>query len=126
MMRFAGSSAPAMGAGPLGQLASLRVPARMAAAKLVTSIFLRPAASFGAMESPGDGSTIDVAGPAAGEAADAVSPPAESEVAVADALAGGVATSSAVTPDRGASAAQAAITSAVVTATAEDRTKDMS
>src|SRR5688572_5949678 len=56
MMRFFGSSAPAIGAGPAGQLDSLRVPARIAAAKLIASFFGRPGASFGDTLSPATGS----------------------------------------------------------------------
>ena len=64
MIRFFGSRAPAIGAGPLGQLASLRVPARIAAAKLSASFFPRPAASLGLMLSLGVGAAA--ASPEAG------------------------------------------------------------
>src|SRR6187549_306225 len=52
MMRFFGSRAPAIGAGPAGHVASLRVPARIAAAKLVASLVGRPGASLGLTLSP--------------------------------------------------------------------------
>src|SRR5687768_10444869 len=105
MIRFFGSSAPGAGVGPFGQLSSLRVPARTAAAKLIMSFLLRPATSLGLMLSFG----VDTS---ATEAVDA------GTLAVADALvavslvvdAEGVgvpATSPLLTADLGASAAQA-------------------
>src|SRR5215207_9207849 len=55
MIRFLGSSAPASGAGPAGQLAALRLPARIATAKLVASFVGRPGASLGGALSPTTG-----------------------------------------------------------------------
>src|SRR5829696_8354649 len=52
MIRFFGSSAPGSGAGPAGQLAALRFPARIAAAKLIASFLLRLATSLGTALSP--------------------------------------------------------------------------
>src|SRR6476620_4675966 len=108
-MRFFGSSAPAIGAGPAGQLDSLRVPARMAAAKLVASFFGRPATSFGLMLSLA-AATPEV--PAGAAAADTVVGSAGVAVSVAGAAlvpagVGVAATSPPLTPERGASATQA-------------------
>src|SRR5881275_1280837 len=60
-MRYFGSSAPASGAGPVGQFASLLLPARIAAPKLVASVLLRPGISLGAMVSPGAAGGISAA-----------------------------------------------------------------
>src|SRR5215207_6135123 len=120
MMRFFGSSAPATGAGPAGQLAVARVPARMAAAKLVASILPRPGASFGVMLSPGNDSAAPVA----------VAVVAESlEAGVADGVGegeGAAATSPALAADCGASVAQAETRSVVATmAESGMRSRDM-
>src|SRR5215217_2403733 len=69
-MRLFGRSAPAIGAGPMGQLDSLRVPARIAAAKLIASFFPRPATSLGEMLSELAGS--ETAASVEGAAADGV------------------------------------------------------
>src|SRR5687768_13840362 len=121
MIRFFGSSAPAIGAGPVGQLDSLRTPARIAAAKLIASFLVRLAASLGAMLSPATGSTAAsvpvavtggvVAAPDGVLAVAAGTPIAAAESrAEAGPLSTGVgadATSPPLTPERGASAAQA-------------------
>src|SRR6476620_874586 len=100
-MRFFGSSAPAIGAGPAGQLDSLRTPARTAAVKLAASFFGRPAASFGLMLSVA--AVVEAA--VAGAAAVAVGPAdgALSDAALVPAGVGVVATSPPLTPERGAS-----------------------
>src|SRR5687767_12295844 len=124
MMRFFGSSAPAAGVGPLGQLDSLRVPARMAWAKLMASFFPRPAASFGLMLSFGAASAeaSPMADSAAGDAGVAIA--AESMV-VASAGAGAAATSPPLTVDFGASAAQPVRTRNERTPASGVRTEDM-
>lgn len=141
-MRFLGSSAPAIGAGPAGQLDSLRIPALIAAAKLIASFFARPATSLGAMLSPGAG-----AASAAGAAPEGVA--TSDGAVVADgvfAVAGGVPmaamesavvvaplpagagvdeTSPALTPERGASATQAESSASESAPTRDERTEDM-
>ena len=120
MIRFFGSSAPGSGAGPAGQLAILRVPARTAEPKLVASILPRPGISFGEAESPAAG--VDEL--ADGDSADAFAAGVVEVVVVVDvvvvvvdeevvevespAAGAGVATSPALAALRGASVAQAA------------------
>src|SRR5829696_979151 len=122
MMRFFGSSAPAAGAGPDGQLACLRIPARIAEPKLIASFLPRPAASLGLMLSVGAGSAVadSVAEVfVAGTAEDT-----ESE-AVAPAGSGVPATSPLLTPERGASVAQAVSAARARAARRGERTEDM-
>src|SRR6188472_2194349 len=123
MMRFFGRSAPAIGAGPAGQLGSLRAPARTAAAKLMASFFPRPAASLGEMLSAADGApaaetggVVSSAGGVGAASADVdvatggvAAEAAEAAAALLSAATGaGVAdTSPPLTPERGASATQA-------------------
>ena len=138
-MRFFGSSAPAIGAGPAGQLASLRVPARIAAAKLVASFFGRPGASLGTTLSPATGpatasvavaATGGVAAAADGVLAVAAGMPTAAAESTADAAPvstgdGVDATSPPLTPERGASAAQAVSRASERTQAREERTGDM-
>src|SRR6186713_2885144 len=138
MMRLFGSSAPAIGAGPAGQLDAFRVPARTAAAKLMASFFPRPAASLGTMlsapaGSPATGGVVSSAG-GVGAAADGVVATGgvaveatESAAALLSAPAGaGVAeTSPPLTPERGASATQAVRMASERTLAKEKRTGDM-
>src|SRR5215207_5131002 len=126
MMRFFGSSAPAAGAGPDGQVDSLRIPARIAAPKLIASFLLRLAASLGLMLSVDTGAVV--AGPVVGAsvvdaAVDAVE---DAEPAAVAAAGSGVpATSPLLTPERGASATQAVRAARARAARRGERTEDM-
>src|SRR5215204_4700022 len=121
MMRFFGSSAPAAGAGPGGQVDSLRIPARIAAPKLIASFLLRLAASLGLMLSVDTGSAV--AGPAA-EAL--VVDAAENVEAAAVAAAGsGIPATSPPLTERGVSATQAVRAARARAARRGERTEDM-
>jgi hypothetical protein len=134
MMRLFGSSAPAIGAGPAGQLDAFRVPARTAAAKLMASFFPRPAASLGTMLSAPAGSpAVAETGGVGAASADVVATggvaveATESAAALPSAATGaGVDdTSPPLTPERGASATQAVRMASERTLAREKRTGDM-